>query len=49
MDSVEQFSIPKDAKNPELAKEFLRFLYTDDSVRSRACQRRMPCAAPSSW
>ncbi len=33
MDSVEQFSIPKDAKNPELAKEFLRFLYTDDSVR----------------
>lgn len=33
MDSVEQFSIPTDAKNPELAKEFLRFLYTDDSVR----------------
>ena len=33
MDSVEQFSIPKDAKNPELAKEFLRFLYTDDVIR----------------
>lgn len=33
MDSVEQFSIPADAKNPELAKEFLRFLYTDESVR----------------
>ena len=33
MDSVEQFSIPKDAKNPELAKEFLKFLYTDESVR----------------
>lgn len=33
MDSVEQFSIPAEAKNPELAKEFLRFLYTDESVR----------------
>jgi N-acetylglucosamine transport system substrate-binding protein len=32
LDSVEQFSIPKAAKNPELAKEFLRFLYTDESV-----------------
>ena len=33
MAGVEQFSIPKDAKNPELAKAFLRFLYTDESVR----------------
>lgn len=31
--SYEQFSIPAKAKNPELAKEFLKFLYTDDSVR----------------
>lgn len=33
MTSVEQFSIPAAAKNPELAKEFLRFLYTEDSVK----------------
>ena len=33
LDSVEQFSIPADAKNPELAKEFLRFLYSDEPVR----------------
>lgn len=33
MDSCEQFSIPKNAKNPELAKEFLRFLYSDESVK----------------
>ena len=33
MTSVEQFSIPVAAKNPELAKEFLRFLYTEDSVK----------------
>jgi len=33
MTSVEQFSIPKAAKNPELAKEFLRFLYTEESVK----------------
>lgn len=33
MTSVEQFSIPANAKNPELAKEFLRFLYTEDSVK----------------
>jgi len=31
--SYEQFSIPAKAKNPELAKEFLRFLYTDESVK----------------
>ena len=31
--NVGQFSIPAGAANPELAKEFLRFLYTDDSVR----------------
>lgn len=36
MDSCEQFSIPKDAKNPELAKEFLRFLYSDESVKAFA-------------
>ena len=33
MTSVEQFSIPANAKNPELAKEFLSFLYTEDSVK----------------
>lgn len=33
MTSVEQFSIPAAAKNPELAKEFLRFLYTEESVK----------------
>lgn len=33
MTSVEQFSIPANAKNPELAKEFLRFLYSDESVK----------------
>lgn len=32
LDSCEQFSIPKAARNPELAKEFLRFLYSDESV-----------------
>ncbi|MCR5053594.1 MAG: carbohydrate ABC transporter substrate-binding protein [Lachnospiraceae bacterium] len=36
MDSCEQFSIPAAAKNPELAKEFLRFLYSDDSVKTFA-------------
>ena len=38
MTSVEQFSIPAAAKNPELAKEFLRFLYTEDSVKSFAAK-----------
>lgn len=33
MTSVEQFSIPAKAQNPEMAKEFLRFLYTDESVK----------------
>lgn len=32
MSSVEQFEIPANAKNPELAKEFLRFLYTEDDL-----------------
>ncbi|MCR8660561.1 carbohydrate ABC transporter substrate-binding protein [Paenibacillus endoradicis] len=31
--SYEQFSIPVRASNPELAKEFLKFLYTDQSVK----------------
>ena len=31
--SYEQFSIPVRASNPELAKEFLKFLYTDESVK----------------
>ena len=30
--AMETMSIPVAAKNPELAKEFLRFLYTDQSV-----------------
>ncbi len=33
LDSCEQFSIPVGAKNPELGKEFLRFLYSDESVK----------------
>nr|WP_324292212.1 extracellular solute-binding protein [uncultured Sphaerochaeta sp.] len=33
MTSVEQFSIPAAAKNPELAKDFLRFLYSDQSIK----------------
>lgn len=33
LSSYEQFSIPLRAKNPELAKEFLKFLYTDESVK----------------
>jgi len=32
MSSFEQFSIPAGAKNPELAKLFLRFLYTDEVI-----------------
>lgn len=36
LDSCEQFSIPAAAKNPELAKEFLRFLYSDESVEAFA-------------
>jgi len=31
-----QISIPKDAKNPEGAKDFLRFLYTEESARIMA-------------
>ncbi len=31
--SVEQMYIPKAAANPELAKEFLKFLYTEESVK----------------
>ncbi len=33
LDSCEQFSIPVGARNPELGKEFLRFLYSDESVK----------------
>lgn len=33
LDSCEQFSIPAEAKNPDMAKEFLRFLYSDESVK----------------
>ncbi|WP_158630171.1 carbohydrate ABC transporter substrate-binding protein [Cohnella sp. AR92] len=32
LSSYEQFAIPLKAKNPELAKEFLKFLYTEESV-----------------
>lgn len=34
--SYGQVSIPKNAKNPERAKDFLRFLYTDESARLMA-------------
>lgn len=33
MTNVEQLVIPAKAKNPELAKEFLKYLYTDESVK----------------
>lgn len=33
LDSCEQFSIPAKAKHPDIAKEFLRFLYSDESVK----------------
>ena len=33
MTSVEQFCIPAKAKNPDLAKDFLRFLYSDESIK----------------
>lgn len=33
MASIEQMYIPAKAKNPELAKEFLKFIYTDDGVK----------------
>jgi N-acetylglucosamine transport system substrate-binding protein len=33
MTSVEQWSIPSSAANPELAKEFLRFLYTEEAAQ----------------
>jgi len=36
MTNVEQMVIPAKAKNPELAKEFLKYLYTDESVRLNA-------------
>lgn len=36
LSSYEQLVIPKQAKNPELAKEFLRFIYTEDSIISFA-------------
>ena len=36
MSGVEQFSIPAGAKNPELAKLFLRFLYTDEAIAKYA-------------
>jgi N-acetylglucosamine transport system substrate-binding protein len=31
--SVELFMIPAKAKNPELAKEFMKYLYTENSVK----------------
>lgn len=36
LSSAEQFTIPAAAPNPELALEFLRFLYTEESVRAFA-------------
>jgi len=36
MTNVEQMVIPAKAKNPELAKEFLKYLYTDNSVKLNA-------------
>jgi N-acetylglucosamine transport system substrate-binding protein len=36
LSSYDQIQIPRQAKNPELAKQFLRFLYTRDSIVSFA-------------
>ena len=36
LSSYDQIQIPKQAKNPELAKKFLRFLYTRESIISFA-------------
>jgi N-acetylglucosamine transport system substrate-binding protein len=36
MSSLEQMSIPANAANPDAAKEFLRFLYTDGSIKDYA-------------
>lgn len=36
MTNVEQMVIPAKAKNPELAKEFLKYLYTEKSVKLNA-------------
>ncbi|WP_256760630.1 carbohydrate ABC transporter substrate-binding protein [Cohnella sp. WQ 127256] len=36
MTNVEQMVIPAKAKNPELAKEFLKYLYSDKSVKLNA-------------
>ncbi len=36
LSSYEQLEIPKAAKNPELAKEFIRFIYTNESIISFA-------------
>jgi len=36
LSNVEQMVIPAKAKNPELAKAFLRFLYTEESVQLNA-------------
>jgi N-acetylglucosamine transport system substrate-binding protein len=36
LSSYDQIQIPRQAKNPELAKQFLRFLYTRDSIISFA-------------
>lgn len=33
LNSIEQMYIPKGAANPELAKEFLRFMYTEENVK----------------
>jgi len=36
LSSFEQLSIPANAENPELALEFLRFMYTEETVRAFA-------------
>ncbi|KAA0965579.1 carbohydrate ABC transporter substrate-binding protein [Sporosarcina sp. ANT_H38] len=33
LNSIEQMYIPKGAANPELAKEFLKFMYTEENVK----------------
>ena len=34
--TVNSLAIPKDAKNPELAIEFLRFIYSEESIKLMA-------------
>lgn len=44
LNSIEQMYIPAEADNPELAKEFLRFMYTEDSIKLNGEITKAPMA-----